>query len=503
MRAFSRITIALHRYLGFAMSLLLLAWFASGIVMTFVGYPDLSERERLAETPVLPELQRVLSPRELAARGVRLPRGSELKSLDGEPTFYFTKDGVRRGIRARSGRPVSAVDAASARELVERRVGESAVWMERITSPDQWTLSSSLAPYFPLHRFRVDDSRGSEIYLSERTGEAVQKSTRRERLLAWMGPIVHWIYPALLRRERDLWRYLVLTLSGLGFVVSVSGMVVGIRMTSKAFRRRRSRRISLSDSLSPYRKPWLRWHHLLGLGFGVLASSWLFSGALSLSPFEWSPGAKVPVDVQTSWRAHESSFWGHPEPGRAACGKEFPVRVLTLSSELGHSFFSCKGKLGRTRLFFSDKEPQLRRRFSLSELESNFERLLPVPPDEVLELAEPDSYHYPTHYRPDLRVPYVRASWTEFGVSAYADPFSGRLLKWHTRRSRMERWLYHGLHSWDFSPLYEHRGIWRGLIIGAMLLGGVLSALGLKSAWPKMVGLPVRRSRRRRLRVFR
>jgi hypothetical protein len=42
-----RALVVVHRWLGIAFSLLFAMWFASGIVMHFVPYPNLTERERV------------------------------------------------------------------------------------------------------------------------------------------------------------------------------------------------------------------------------------------------------------------------------------------------------------------------------------------------------------------------------------------------------------------------------------------------------------------------
>jgi len=39
--------VPVHRYLGLTMSLVLLLWFASGIVMMFQGYPRTPDSERM------------------------------------------------------------------------------------------------------------------------------------------------------------------------------------------------------------------------------------------------------------------------------------------------------------------------------------------------------------------------------------------------------------------------------------------------------------------------
>jgi hypothetical protein len=102
-----------------------------------------------------------------------------------------------------------------------------------------------------------------------------------------------------------------------------------------------------------------------------------------------------------------------------------------------------------------------------------------------------DAYYYPTHGAPALALPYLRISLADDDrTTLYLDPARAQLLARHTQRTRLERWLYHGLHSLDFPLLYEHRVLWRTSVMLAMAVGLTLSSLGLAMA--------LRRHRRRR-----
>src|SRR5262249_37785463 len=125
-------------------------------------------------------------------------------------------------------------------------------------------------------------------YRALESGELVVRLTRSERLWLTFGPVVHWIYPAILRRHRGPWRSLVLALATAGMLLSLSGLAFGLYVQLRARQR---------WPASPYRKRWPRMHHQVGLVFGVLAFTWTLSGALSFNPFRWSSGAG-PSDVE-------------------------------------------------------------------------------------------------------------------------------------------------------------------------------------------------------------
>src|SRR5258707_13078038 len=49
-----RTLVIFHRYLGIAVGILMLVWFASGIVMMYVGFPRLTEQERVSALAPIP-----------------------------------------------------------------------------------------------------------------------------------------------------------------------------------------------------------------------------------------------------------------------------------------------------------------------------------------------------------------------------------------------------------------------------------------------------------------
>ena len=57
----------------------------------------------------------------------------------------------------------------------------------------------------PAHKFRVADGAGTEVYVARRTAEVAMVTTRRQRVLAWLGAIPHWFYLPALRVDRPLW----------------------------------------------------------------------------------------------------------------------------------------------------------------------------------------------------------------------------------------------------------------------------------------------------------
>jgi hypothetical protein len=476
-----------HRFVGSVLAVLLLVWFASGAVMTFTEYPRYSERERLAHASPLTLTGNEDLPLELhdlfehggGAQGDTLI----LAQVEGEPRWLFTKlDGTRAALSVRPPWQVPPLSAARARREAERIGRAYSTSVTRVEEPDQWTVGHSAKGAYPLWHVKLDEEARTEIYLCERTGEVVQQTTRSERLLAWLGPIPHWIYPAMLRRHRDVWRTSVLWLAGFGLVVTLSGLISGAHVY------RVSRR-SAASKAPHIRDRTLRWHQRLGLGFGMLASTWLFSGALSLTPFHWTGDGSAELRVvEHLHRAGDAAVL--PGASWQRCSTEMDVRELHVAMFGGTAFIVCLAEDGTSRVVRQD-DPALtpRSRLELADIMAATAPLGSAP--TLALLSEPDAYYYPSHSLPDVALPFVRADMhDDDGTTLYLDPARGRLLAHYNELTRLERWLYHGLHSLDFAPLYEHRALWRTLLILAMATGTFLASLGLFMA--------LRRANRRR-----
>jgi hypothetical protein len=103
-------------------------------------------------------------------------------------------------------------------------------------------------------------------------------------------------------------------------------------------------------------------------------------------------------------------------------------------------------------------------------------------------LTEYDSYYYPRHHQGLVEKPLPVLLVTladEAGTRLYLDPQDGRLLAKLDRSRRVFRWLYSGLHHWDFGWLY-HRPIWDAWMLAWVSFGLVLGASALVVGWRRL-----------------
>ena len=472
-----------HRVSGTVFALWIALWFASGAVMTFVNYPSFSARERLAHAAPLPvgrELHMPAAVRGFLRQG-GLATGARLRlaQLEGQPTWLFSHADRRYALRAVAPFDVAQLNEPRARAELERQFGACGGSATRLTQPDQWTVGRSDPGSYPLWKLSCGDRALSEFYLSARTGELVQHTTRAERVAAWFGPILHWVYPVELRRHAVLWRNVVLGLATLCLLVSLSGLCAGLCARIVVGRRRQS-------SAPAARDAYLRWHQRLGLGFGLFASTWLASGALSLEPFHWSGDSPSPRQLAALHAGAALAPESLPlTAALASCQRVSSVRELEITQLGGLTLAICSDAAGGTRLV-DLADPQLRAqpRLPTARLAELGRTLVAAQGGFVLsEHAGPDAYYFATHRDATPFPPFVRLELADRDRTwLYLDPARAELVASFTDKQRLARWLFGGLHRWDFPGLYRQRWLWRGGMLVAMALGFTLASLGAAMA---------------------
>ena len=507
-----------HRYLGIALSVAFVVWFASGIVMIYAGgMPRLTPQLRLERLPAL-DLSRVrLAPSDAAEQATlgRIPDRVTLLTVMDRPAYRFPGRGGSTTVFADTGEVLEEVDLEQARTIASRFMNLPADRIQDVrtlTQPDQWTLIQGRE--MPQHKFRVNDEASTELYVSSYTGEVSMHTTRRSRGLAWIGTIPHWFYFAPLRLNAELWTRAVVWTSGIGCLLALLGLILGVVQF------KRSRPFSASI---PY-AGWMRWHYVTGVIFGVFTLTWAYSGLLSMEPFEWTTrtGLEVDRDVFTGGPLDLSRFpavdpaaWDRGLGGRGIKEMELvriqddPYYVVRLARdeqagvprpERLHQPYTITGLAEPDRVLVAASTFEIRGEpFSVESLIARLHTALPdVPIVESQLLSEYDSYYYSRGRQtplPVLRVKFADPEQTWF----YIDPQMSQLLARVHRLNRVERWLYSGLHNLDFSFWYNRRPLWDiGIIL--LSLGGLASSgiglyLGLKRVRRGVRGL-VRSPRR-------
>jgi hypothetical protein len=247
----------------------------------------------------------------------------------------------------------------------------------------------------------------------------------------------------------------------------------------------------------------MRWHYVSGVVFGLFTFTFAFSGLVSMEPWEWTnaPGLELPRDVLSGGPVDLSRFTAHPPAEWDHVIGTRPVKEVEFARMLGEPYYIVRrGAIERDRqdrerlhqpypirharveddrTIVSAVDFTVRR--DLFDESALVERIRGVSDVRVVEsefLTEYDSYYYSRAGQ--IPLPALRITFDDPAQTwVYVDPSLSQVVTAISRWGRVERWVYHGLHSLDFPYLYNSRPSWDIVMIVLCLGGLTTSGIGL------------------------
>ena len=465
--------VVLHRYLGVALGLLMLVWFLSGIVMMYVPYPQRGEQERLSALAPIPWEQCC------NFSGVTLAGGNLIETAQVENVAD------RLVMRLRSGAaPIVAdltnghilsigeTDANRIAEITAERIvgGAPAIGPAEKIDSDQWTVGDNGVNRRPLYRFAFEDADDTRLYISSITGEVVVWNTSEQRFWNWLGAIPHWLYFTELRRDVGLWAQVIIWTSLLGTFLTVIGLYLGIAR----FRTGRDGR------LSPYHG-WFYWHHLTGLAFGIVTLTWVLSGLFSMQPWgflESSPGN----ERQALAGAYPQ--WGEVQTSLDTIRNEAMTDIVSLRTAPlgGNLFWLATHQDGRVTRLDDRGNPTPATPDDLAQATKLLAGGRPIESAELLQAEDAYYFRFQPGFaeRDPLVLPVYRIVLNDAEATRYyVNPSTGQLLLRVDAAERGFRWLFNGLHRWDFTAMLRYRPLWDIVVLFLMIGSTVGVATGI------------------------
>jgi uncharacterized iron-regulated membrane protein len=461
----------LHRYTAVAVGWLMTLWCLSGFVMMYQEYPELTNAERL----------RGLVPLELSgccreptndptiSHGTDLA-GTRVNMLSGIPVLRAPWTTISTDLR--TGLQVSMRTAGQMQDIAleyGHGAGIAATPVEiAFDQVDQWTLLVARRPQ-GVHHLTFNDASGAEIYVNAKSGEVIQDTNRRERTLAWMGAIPHWLYLTALRSKPRIWTQVVIWTAVAGTFLTLAGLFLGIS------------RLNLRGArIFPFRGLW-NWHHIAGVFFGVLALTWVFSGLMTMNPWRLllsDDDSSYTRDLQgtAQWEDLQRFLVDHGP----ALSQFVEVRVEPFNGAFNVIAFRKDGSSTRLNSMASGAEIQL------ADIESAAAKLS-VKVRSLDLLQQEDDYYY-GHKQP-VALPVYRLMLDDVGKTRiYIDPATG-VVQTLDLNGRRTRWWESAMHNLDL-PGLRARPWWDVIVL--LLLAGVTAvcATGTWLAWRVVRGRP-------------
>jgi hypothetical protein len=459
-----------HRWAGVVLCLLFAIWFASGAVLHFVGFPALPAKEQRAGSEAIDLSQVVIDP---SGALTRVPLATDLRliSAAGRPIYVAQQPtGSWISVAGDSGEILPLFPAATAKTVAERFSDASAADVSGPMEYDQWIVHQHFDPYRPFYRVRLNDRASTDLYVSARTGEVLQRTRFSERAWNWSGAVIHWIYFTPLRKSYPAWNQVVWWVSLVALLSSSVGVWLG-------FLRFASNRAAGRKGLSPFRG-WMRWHHIIGLFSSVIVVSWMLSGWLSMDH-----GRLFSRGETTAKQVRQLSGMSLGAVANAATLESMremgPASELTFNAVAGRPFLTAYGPMGKDAgILFLDQPPTpILASLPGALLTLGVDR---VWPGQAHAIYGPDTYEH--LYRLAESTPGSAAVFSVSGnptLRIYVDRYSGRFLTVMDPSRRSYAWIYYALHTFQFPGLIEHPEIRTVLVLALLALGFTASATGV------------------------
>jgi len=467
-----------HRWMGVVLCLFFAAWFFSGAVLIYHPFPSLSQAVRLSHSSGV-DLQKILIPPYEAVKSAENLDRIRLIDLEGQPIYVLhSLDGVIKVVNASDSKFVSPLLKISAWRIAEKFSGNSALSVEGPLDYDQWIVPNRYDPYRPFFRVSMQDEKRTVLYVSTQTGEVLQKTEGKERAWNYIGAVVHWIYPTILRSDWALWDQVVWWLSLAGVVTTLIGLLLGV------MRSRGMRDANQMGFTSPFRG-WLRVHHTLGVFAGAIVLAWIFSGWLSMDHGRIFSTPNPDVIQIEKFRALplEESVNNVSLEALKSLRNFIEVEFVTVG---GKNFIVAKNTNGLK--LFKPLNSNSFSQYKLTEPEIISAVQMAWPDIDIQSTQRPTASDIYGQLREGslpqntLRVILDDSSQTWVHI----DMDSGQIVSIMDRSRRVYRWLFNGLHSLDFPGLVSHRPLWDILILLLLALGFLFSLTGVVVGWKRL-----------------
>ncbi len=515
MKSLNWLLYQVHRWVGVVLGLFMFFWFFTGLVIMYSTPTTQNRSQQLAHAETLAPEVGWLSLGEAWDRSAEQRKAAEPKSkaaARAETQSSKGKDGdaavsIADGRLVRSaGEPVwlvedsrgqrfalSALDGSLRKTTSDQALKIAENWfnadgsgvikagfLETVDKPIILRNQDALSPF---HRIAVGD--GGEMLISSRTGEVLHVSSRLDRAFYWAGNWLHLLKPlesiglGKIRNDAQLWLGLSATLA------TLTGLIIGWLRWRPGFG---GKPTYSQGRTQPYREFWFKWHFWSGLIGGIVVLSWALSGFLDTNP------GKI-FSTANPNRQEMNRYLGSQLPEAMRLWQPVLPVLLALAVDDADIVELGWRQLGGDAVLLAHTRdgqrlpqtlPGALPQFNPASLVAAVQRVAGNAEVETQTvLNEYDSYYYPRHHQSVVEKPLpvllVQLA-DEAGTRFYLDPQDGRLLSRVDRSGRVLRWLYSGLHHWDFGWIY-HRPIWDVWMLIWVSFGLVLGGSSLVVGW--------------------
>ena len=457
----------IHKITGAIMSLMCLIWFLTGIILIFTGYPHASSEKRFLhlETFTANDLQNLQAPSPNFKGAVVLE-----KHL-GQPVYRISSGRKTQKVyNAQTLEPINAFTIDMADRLASSYAQSTSQKILISNQLDQWVPWSYYKSLLPFYKCYMKDDAHTVIYISQKTGSIIQKTTRKERWIAYFSAIPHWVYFVSLRNQIGLWKTIMIILSVLGLLASISGIAVGIYRKKK-------------KSITPYKKFNYKWHHIFGYFFGVFVFTFILSGLISVTNIpDWMVGVskkeKVTWDQKLDLKRNNSLT---PIDVYKAIKNKNGIRRIEWKTIFNTPYYLVYYNDYQVPKAYYLKNGYIQpaKSYELSEIKNKAQTKFGKFSPEVTIQNGFDNYYSSNAMRYIPQMAYKIVLNDDAKTWLYINPKTGEEVLRYNKNKRLRRWLYRALHTFNFQFLKEMDWLRKTLLIIVSIAGIIICYTGL------------------------
>jgi hypothetical protein len=332
---------------------------------------------------------------------------------------------------------------------------------------DRYMMSREYARFFPAYRVRFSDHAATAVYVSRDRGIPFGHVTRRTRVTTWIGVVPHWLYFQWLYARFGLWTWLNLLLPSAAVIVALTGIAFGL---GQLLPRRRNGTWRLSE----YRGV-SNWHHLAGIGFGLLVLTWTFSGVLEMlgGGNDARPGDADRVRGAAIPWSHVRLLEGDVARSLSSGA---PLLAIELTQLMGRRGYHAVTAGHRQDAWIDATTGAVRGELDSASAAAAARRIVSGSPvTRVDRVASYDTYYYARPGR-EMHLPAWRVTFDDSARSVlYLDTVTGAPVGFVDADTRVWRWWRDGMHSLDLPAINNKRPLWDAIVL-TLMLGGALTA---------------------------
>lgn len=481
---FRKIFSLIHKILGIPLSIIFVLWFLSGFAMIWYSFPR-------AKQPVPTDaLSAEILPMDTLLS--IMPDSGSIRSLSvyrkyGRDVMKLSTNDSTIEVYANNLEPVPAFSEEFREVVVNSWCDARITRIDTLEAVDQWIPFERWNDKMPILKYYFDDKEGHQLYMTTE-GDVIQFTTAKDRRLAWLAGIPHWLYFTPLRKHQELWTDVVVWSALLGCVMCLSGIIVAIIVWWH-------QRKAYGLWHCPYRKPWWRWHFILGLLFGWCAITFSFSGYMSMGGMpsflkKEKQEQKDPDSKNRDQRKRDRRRGGRDrmvvDPDR------YLLPIAKVVAEGGDSIVSIQWASWNDHPYYQVTYHNSRRNIDASVADNIQDFKLSA---EMVERDARKQFHdsvgitvsYISEYDDDYYgrdknknpLPVYKVVADDYmNTVIYYDP-----LTLSTHRvdddGRSRRFLYKGLHALHIKALTDHPTVWYAVMFILLTGGSMLSVTGL------------------------